>query len=519
MDKVRSWLYLQPATPTNVDIRETFDYAGNALKNRIWYRGDGNELQQLYQQLQIDSAKWSFWSAKSTSGLEINKQHTGLPALIVDTITSVTLSGLNDFAFESDEDKLLWEEIDYENKFKKRLEKAVKETLYIGDGAFKISFDKAISDYPIIEYFPGDQIELITFRGRLREVVFMTTYHHKGQSFILNEHYGFGYVKYKLKRDGKEVPLNSIEETANLQDTAFGGYAENASGEKMQKGAYMLAVPLKFFESGKWEGRGQSIYDRKIDNFDALDEAWSQWMDALRSGRTREYIPETLLPRDPNTGAVIQPNPFDNRFIQTDANMGEKATNAIELQQPAIPHESYLATYMTALDLCLQGIISPSTLGIDVKKLDNADAQREKEKATLYTRNAVVDALQEDLYSLVNNALKAYREITTNQLTEDIKVDILFGEYANPSFESQIETVGKGKVQGVMSIEACVEELYGDNKDEEWKNEEIARLKAEQGIVEAVEPSVNLSLGDFAVGTGGGNEGKGNEPNLGDGAE
>ena len=62
---------------------------------------------------------------------------------------------------------------------------------------------------------------------------------------------------------------------------------------------------------------------------------------------------------------------------------------------------------MTALDLCLQGIIS-STLGLDVKKLDNAEAQREKEKTTLYTRNAIVEALQEKLPELVSAAINAY---------------------------------------------------------------------------------------------------------------
>ena len=61
---------------------------------------------------------------------------------------------------------------------------------------------------------------------------------------------------------------------------------------------------------------------------------------------------------------------------------------------------------MTALDLCLQGIISPSTLGIDVKKLDNAEAQREKEKATLYTRNAIVEALQEELPEVISFCIR-----------------------------------------------------------------------------------------------------------------
>ena len=130
--------------------------------------------------------------------------------------------------------------------------------------------------------------------------------------------------------------------------------------------------------------------------------------------------------------------------------IGEGGKNEIHTEQPDIPHESYLSSYVTALDLCLQGLISPSTLGIDVKKLDNAEAQREKEKATLYTRNAIVEALQETLPELVSASINAYN-ILHNQSVEEVKVDIPFGEYANPSFESQVETVSKGKQGGIMS--------------------------------------------------------------------
>ena len=42
-----------------------------------------------------------------------------------------------------------------------------------------------------------------------------------------------------------------------------------------------------------------------------------------------------------------------------------------------------------------------------------------------------------------------------------------------------------------MSIEASVEELYGDTRDEAWKAKEVTRLKAEQGIVELEEPKLN----------------------------
>ena len=82
--------------------------------------------------------------------------------------------------------------------------------------------------------------------------------------------------------------------------------------------------------------------------------------------------------------------------------------NVISTDQPSIPHDSYQASYCTALDLCLQGIISPSTLGIDVKKLDNAEAQREKEKTTLYTRNIIVETLQTVLPQVVSLCINAY---------------------------------------------------------------------------------------------------------------
>lgn len=150
-----------------------------------------------------------------------------------------------------------------------------------------------------------------------------------------------------------------------------------------------------------------------------------------------------------------------------------------------------IPSYVTALDLCLQGIISPSTLGIDVKKLDNAEAQREKEKATLYTRNAIVEVLQEELPEVISACINAYY-ILLKQPVKEVKVEIPFEEYANPSFESQVETLSKARPGSpVMGIEALVEEMWGDSKDDEWKDEEVRRLKAEPGIMETYEPGLN----------------------------
>lgn len=500
---IRNWLNVQPSSQ-GIQINEILDFETNAIRNRIWYRGDSNELEQLYGQSPEYADKYKFWASKCTEGMEMRKIHTGLPGLIIRILSAIVLADMNDFDF-SDNAKLskLWEDIAEDNDFVGKLEKALKEVLYIGDGAFKVTIDTEVSEYPILEWYPGERVEIIRRRDRVCEVIFKTPYKERGKTYVLNERYGYGYIINELYLDEKPVNLKAIKDTADLADWKF---------DKKT----ILAVPLQVYESTKYEGRGGSIFDGKLDSFDAFDEAWSQWMDALRAGRARTYIPESLVPHDPNTGRVIAPSPFDNRYFAADNDMSENAENKVQTEQPDIPHESYLASYCTALDLCLQGIISPSTLGIDVKKLDNADAQREKEKATLYTRNAIVGALQKTLPVLVGVTINAYN-ILHNQAVEEIKVDIPFGEYANPSFESQVETLAKARPGvPIMSIEAQVDELYGDSKDETWKKEEVARLKAEQGIAELEEPGVNQSAGDFQLRIEGGNtgEGSGNEPGV-----
>ena len=472
---IRSFLNLTSANGLQIQIDELLDFEANAFVNEIWYRGDGYEIEQLYQS--IPDYKFSFWGATSTKGLEIRKIHSGLPKLIVNTLTNICVDDMQDIKIENIGKDNDWKEIEKENDFKNLVKKAVKKALVTGDGAFKISIDTEVSQYPILEYYEADRIEVKRERGRIKEIRFKKQFNKQGVSYVLKECYGYGYIEYKLyDAYNNEISLDKLEKTKDLQNVYF---------DK----SLIMAEYLSFFPSDKWEGRGQSVFDSKRDNFDALDEAWSQWIDALRANRTKTYIPEDLLPRDINTGAIRAGNAFDNRFIATGTPMQENAQSKIDTVNGAIDYNSYLSTYITALDLCLQGLISPSTLGIDTKKLDNAEAQREKEKTTLYTRQTIIYSLQKCVEKLVDKVFKVIN-IMNNTALEDTEAQVCFGEYANPSFESQVETVGKAKTQGVMSIESVVEELYGDSKTDEWKAEEVKRIKNEQGITELEEPSI-----------------------------
>ena len=472
---IRSFLNLTSANGLQIQIDELLDFEANAFVNEIWFRGESYELEQLYKS--IPDYKYSFWGATSTRGLEIRKIHTGLPKIIVNTLTNVCVDDMQDIKIENIGKDNDWKEIEKENDFKNLVKKAVKKALVTGDGAFKISIDTEVSQYPILEFYEADRIEVKRERGRIKEIRFKKQFNKQGISYVLKECYGYGYIEYKLyDAYNNEIGLDKLEKTKDLQPVHF---------DK----SLIMAEYLSFFASDKWEGRGQSVFDSKRDNFDALDEAWSQWIDALRANRTKTYIPEDLLPRDINTGAIRAGNAFDNRFIATGTPMQENAQSKIDTVNGAIDYNSYLSTYITALDLCLQGLISPSTLGIDTKKLDNAEAQREKEKTTLYTRQTIIYSLQNCVEKLVDKVFKVIN-IMNNTALEDTEAQVCFGEYANPSFESQVETIGKAKTQGVMSIESVVEELYGDSKTDEWKAEEVKRIKNEQGITELEEPSI-----------------------------
>lgn len=469
------YLNVQPALTNPITIQEAYTFETNVIRNKLWYRGEPYELDQFFKNISSDPVnKARFWSAVPSEDLSIRKIHSGLPAMIADKLSDIVVADLDSIEVTGENDNTLWEEIRKDNKFDDMLGDIIATTLVSGDGAFKLSIDTDISKYPIIEFFDGDKVEYITQRGRLKEIKFYTFYTKNNRQYKLSETYGKGYINYNLyDSNGNEVSLNTLDETRELGNTTY-------------KGNFIMAVPLMFFKSPKFEGRGKSIFDNKSDSFDALDEVISQWIDAIRDGRVQKYIPEDLVPKDIN-GNLMKPNPFDNRFLKVGSSLAEDAKNEIDMKQANINYEAYVESYSNSIDMCLQGIISPSTLGIDLKKTDNAEAQREKEKTTLYTRGKMVDILTEVIPELVNIILKT-NDVLNKKNTGEYEVSIVFGEYASPSFDSVVETVGKAKTYGVMSIEQCIEEMYGDTWTDEEKEEEIQRIKEQNGYLVAEEP-------------------------------
>jgi len=473
---IRSWLNIQPANDNSITILEPMSFQANVIKNQIWYRGDASELHQLYSQLDDGYVGRSrFWAA-APANQSIRKIHSGLPSLIVDTLAYVVKSDLGDVEFKSGTGKSEWNGISKEIDFLSLIGGAVVDTLVSADGAFKISVDTDISEYPMVEFYPANRVEYICKRGYVTGIYFFTEYRVRDKVYQLRETYSKGSVSYALFDGDNEAPINTVPELADLKSVTFSG-------------DYMMAVPLQVFKSPKFIGRGKSLFDTKTDDFDAHDEVVSQWMDALRAGRVQKYIPEDMIPRDPKTGALCSVNSFGTEFVQVNKPPKEGTDSKLEVIQPEIKYEAFLNTYTATLDMCLQGIISPATLGIDVGKMSSADAQREKKDVTGNTRNTITGALEKVIPKLVSAILMTYDNMRGIE-PGAYAPSIAFGEYGAPSFDSRIESVGKAATTGIMSTESQVDELWGNSKDDEWKKKEVERINQAKGLAEMSPPGV-----------------------------
>ncbi len=474
-------LRIEPARDKKIVIKEPMSFRANVLKNKILYRGDPAEIEQFFKAIaQYDVEKTRFWASVSQGS--VRKMHSGIVGIVIDRYKDIITADFEKIEFGEKSDKKpikdLWDEIAKDNDFLDIIEEAIIGALSSGDGAFKINIDPE-SIYPRIEFFDADDVDFVRKSGKLKEIKYYTTYSSGSKEYRLEETYGCGYVKYKLfDEEGHEAKLSALKETEELKDAAY----------DMD---FIMGCPYMVHKSSKYKGRGKALFDLKTDVIDALDEVISQWLDAVRLGRIKRYIPENLIPRNPENGELMPANPFDNDFIAIGDDMGEGKKSQIDISQPQIAYEAYLNSYISFMDMVLQGVISPASLGIDLKKTDNSESQREKEKVTMEVRSKIVDALTKTIPGFVECVMMV-NDIMNEKKAGEYKASIKFGEYASPDFDSTVETVGKAKSYGVMSIETSVEQMYGDTWTDEEKKAEVERIKAEQGIAVVNDPAVNI---------------------------
>lgn len=454
---------------------------------RVWYLGDSNELLNYYTNKQIYSNNDEpiynrnrtnyFWGISSQEA-SIKRVHSGVPKAIVDTLTNVIDFPIITASFngkELDTDKL----IEKTELKRKTMQEQLPMTMAIGWGAWKIELNPALSDFPIIQYYEAKNVEFIAKQDKIIGLIFKDYYSYGGKDYVLFDtrrldESGDSCVEYELfeikrNKDCEPRDLGTIPELANLQDVKLPNYK------------HLLGVPCRFFHNPNNPNYGRSIYYGKYDLFDDLDQSLSQRSQTSRVSTPVEYYPTDILERNSSNGSPILPSVYNRQYVKKDSipNGDGTVNDTIQTTQPVLNFEQYNTEQTAILGMILNGILSPATMGIDIAKKDNAEAQREKEKVTIMTRNNIISEESRILRELVSIlwAMTAYMQTGSLPL-DDLDVSVKYSEFANPSFESLSKTLLPLWQAGAMSDEFFVERLYGDSLSKKEKEQEIAILKA-----------------------------------------
>ena len=262
------------------------------------------------------------------------------------------------------------------------LQNSAQMESYSGAVAFKFVLDPTFSDYPILIPYAKEDIEISKKYGKILEIVFKDYYKKDGdRTYTLCSVYGRGYIEYKLYEGEKEVPLNTIQETKDLENLVV----YDSTGKKSNK---LLAV----YKENKLGAR--SDFEGCKDDFCAYDEVYTMMMDLIEKGHIMEYIPESLLEKDIKTDTAIVPNVWDrNVVVLRDTNYQDNKEEA----KRDIPDISNTITAMkesmnSILTNCLLTAgISPSTVGLDIAGANSSGlALSIREKASIRTREAKI---------------------------------------------------------------------------------------------------------------------------------
>jgi len=444
--------------------------------NKMWYLGNGDELLNWYTNQQIygwaknpiyNRNKRQYFWGRSVAEM-VKRIHSGVPKAIIDTLSNIIGSPvitcpdtvLNEILKKNNYDFILTQQ-------------ARPLSSVEGDGCFKINMNPLLSKYPLIEFYSAEDWFPIVKSNILVGIAFKSYYKtEKDKDFVLFEIRALRKdglaIEYALFRAGREneiIPceLKAVPELANLTNVFIPGCKR------------LLATPLKYYYDPLNNNRGKSLFDGKLDLFDLLDEILTQAGQTNRVSTPVEYYPVDLLERTKH-GAPMLPSLYNRQYVKIEATPDGDGNinNEIKTTQPDLNFDKYMSLYSQVLSSTLIGLLSPSSLGFDVAKKDNAEAQREKEKQSIFTRNTMIKVETDVNVDLCTQLLMCYYN---NFEEKDYQISVKYDEFASPGFENKLQVYGPAWIQGEISTDRYVSLLWADRLSEEEIKKEIEWLE------------------------------------------
>jgi len=466
------------------------------VEYRTWYASDSDELLNLYHYDNMITFKtevyyWrnkrSYYWAVSSEEKTIKRTHSGFPRAIIDTI--VYIIGLPTVTVQSPEAKKRLDDILEENGFWEMYEKKqLPLTLVSGWGAYKINWNKEYyGPVPVISYCGALDCRSHKRENRTIGMTFVNWYlNTRGERFMVAETRARAPRKDAGGKSSVDVFRVSGDELTPATFEDIGIKKPNCEWDGLP---CLFAVPCSFFDDTLHGYDGRSVYEGKLDTFDDIDQAMSIASNTDRRATPIEIFDTNYAERKED-GSPKMPSFFERRYVAVQGQrnvVGEMSGNQpVTVSQPNLNAQEHMDLIDFLKRHAISGVLSPSTMGLDVAKKDNADAIREKDKTTVFVRNAIAKKEKKILESLFNQVLMADEFLRTGQITvTDYGVNVMFDEFSDQSYENKIKTMSSVLANDGISPELYVEKVYGQSISEEQKQHEIEWLKEKHKVQQA----------------------------------
>lgn len=427
----------------------------------LWYQGDEELLVDFYQNLTSGSGtidtKASYYYANVNS--ETRLIHSGLPGSICEAMSNLATQGgfisnvekgdvIDDDATERLNNILT------DNSITALLKQSVTDLSWGKAFSWKISFDKELTKYPIVEEVNALNFEVIKKRNRNVGYIYKEYLYSDKDKFELNEIYGYGIIDYKLFKisksgEKKEVSLLYLEDTKHLQKITF------------SKDVILAGVCEK----------SKSDFKGLVSEFDNLDEMSSQYADEIRTSKTETYIPEILAPKG-------NFNRLKKNFIVSGTDMNENGKNEIKSVQPSLRATEHIIGIESVRDHILAMVrLSPLTLGYqgNIGANSSGEALNKREVVSLRTRDDIIELLEPFMEQMFIILLVA-EDIAAGKTGGVYETNVIFGEYVAPDRAELIENTAKLIEFDIIDREKAIDEVYGEDISEDEKNRMLANI-------------------------------------------
>ena len=497
----------------------------NIREQRAWFSGNDSELLNFYAKntainFHLEPFYWKnkksyFWSESSKEN-GYKRTTSGIaPAIIWSLINIIGFpfwsegSTADDNKNQTENGRLneILEEDGFDEVFHDHM---MPWTMCEGSGCLRISWDLNMMDRPTVDFVSAENVDFIKRGRHVVGLAFKDWYEDKDhRKYLVAE---IRRIIIAAEKDGRPCPHLLVTTKAFRSNGGDDAELTPIEGDfrdipelsgipqdvDISNCSELLAVPCWFWKDPSGIMDGKPLLSEKISLLDDLDQSLSQSSNADRATTIQRVYDTQFLDRDPETQLPIRPDTFNLKYTYTDsgptadANGGIRNTVPINVVQPQVNFDQYTSEQMNIVTHILEGIVSPATMGIDVSRKDNADAQREKEKITVFTRNGIIRRLESMLKSLGHQILVVDDYIHGRGMdwSKHLDVGVKFSEFADTSFESRAMTLVQMMGANAISPKQFVKRLYLDTltedeqrQEEEWLDSHFSAEAQQQAML------------------------------------